>query len=335
MNSSKYIGHPNQISGVEEHILARGKGKGMTLLQVGNGMRLELTFSQDRAMDISRAQFNGDNMGYFSPCGYVSPCYYDHIGAGFLKSFTAGFLTTCGLTAVGSPCVDEGEELPLHGTISNTPCENYSYEENENEIVINALVRDASMFGRKLLLKRKFTISKQENTLLVEDCVENKGTEVSPCMLLYHFNMGYPLLTQNARVVVPSTDVKARDDHAREDIANALKMEEPQAGYVERCYFYDVIEKDNMASVGIFNPDINKGIKMSFDKKTLDHFTEWKMMGETEYVLGLEPANCTPEGRDVMRKQGKLKFVEPGGCYKTTIKLEFTDCQECIADLQS
>lgn len=33
------------------------------------------------------------------------------------------FLTTCGLQAVGSPCTDEGEELPLHGSIANYPCE--------------------------------------------------------------------------------------------------------------------------------------------------------------------------------------------------------------------
>ena len=93
---NKYIGHPAQISGVEEVILAKGKGKGMTLLQVRNGLGLELVLSADRAMDIARVTFKGDNIGYFSPCGYVAPGFYDNRGNGFLKSFTAGFLTTCG-----------------------------------------------------------------------------------------------------------------------------------------------------------------------------------------------------------------------------------------------
>lgn len=39
---------------------------------------------------------------------------------------------------------------------------------------------------------------------------------------------------------------------------------------------------------------------------------EWKMMGVHDYVLGLEPCNCTPDGRDVMRQQGRLKFLQPG-----------------------
>ena len=58
---NKYIGHPAQISGVEELILAKGKGKGMTLLQVRNGLGLEITLSADRAMDIARVTFKGNN----------------------------------------------------------------------------------------------------------------------------------------------------------------------------------------------------------------------------------------------------------------------------------
>lgn len=36
------------------------------------------------------------------------------------------------------------------------------------------------------------------------------------------------------------------------------------------------------------------------------------MMGVRDYVLGLECGNCYPDGRDVMRKTGMLKFLAPG-----------------------
>ena len=114
-----YIGHPHQIYGVEELRLTGGKGDGMRLLSVRNGKGLELLLSMDRCADLARVTLKGDNYGYFAPCGFVAPQYYDGKGDGFLKSFTAGFLTTCGLTAVGTPCTDAGEELPLHGTVSN------------------------------------------------------------------------------------------------------------------------------------------------------------------------------------------------------------------------
>ena len=35
------------------------------------------------------------------------------------------------------------------------------------------------------------------------------------------------------------------------------------------------------------------------------------MMGIRDYVLGLECGNCYPDGRDVMRRTGMLKFLEP------------------------
>lgn len=330
MNQNSYIGHNSQICGVEESILTRGKGKGMTLLNVRNGKGLNLTFSADRAMDISRVEYLGFNIGYFSPCGYVAPQFYDKDGTGFLKSFTAGFLTTCGLTAVGSPCVDEGETLPLHGTISNTPSENYYYTEDENEIKISATVRDAAIFNRKLLLCRTYTISKSENLIKIDDTVKNIGGETAPCMLLYHMNMGYPLLSENAVVNIPHTSVRARNAHAQEDIENSLVMEKPQSGYEERCYYYDVKAKNTTAAVGIFNPDIERGLVISFDKTSLDRFTQWKMMGEGEYVLGLEPGNCTPDGRDINRRDGILKFIDPNEEYKTHLEIKFTQNTEDI-----
>ena len=80
-------------------------------------------------------------------------------------------------------------------------------------------------------------------------------------------------------------------------------------GFEEQCYFHS-FEAEGKAP--IYNPDIHKGLTISFDPKSLDYFTEWKMMGYRDYVLGLEPGNCHPDGRDVMRKEGTLKFLQPG-----------------------
>lgn len=304
---NKYIGHPAQISGVEELILAKGKGKGMTLLQVRNGLGLEITLLADRAMDIARVTFKGNNLGYFSPCGYVAPGFYDNRGAGFLKSFTAGFMTTCGLTAVGSPCTDNGEELPLHGTIANTPCENYSYEETESEITVKAQVRDAAIFAHQLILEREYRISKTENKVLLCDKIKNIGSAEAPLEVLYHCNIGYPLLSENTVLDIPASVTEPRNDHAKKGLSDCLKMEKPQRGYEEMCYYHTL----SQGKVSAYSPDIKKRVTISFDIAELPCFVEWKMMGEHDYVLGLEPGNCLPDGRDVMRQKGMLEFLKP------------------------
>ncbi len=304
-----YIGHEEQLYGVESVRLSGGKGDGMRLLNVRNATGLAFTVSVDRCADISRLSFKGDNFGYFAPCGYVAPQYYVDKGAEFLKSFTAGFFTTCGLTAVGSPCTDNGEELPLHGTIGNTSCENIGYWVTEDAIHIKALVRDAALFARKLLLEREYVCPLYENVIYMTDTVTNIGSEESPFELLYHCNMGYPLLSENAKVTIPAEEVIPRNEHAASGLSQCLVMEKPQKGYEEMCFYHKLSGKP---VVSIYNEDIKKGLELSFDTKELKCFTEWKMMGQQEYVLGLEPGNCYPDGRDVMRAKNMLEFLKPG-----------------------
>lgn len=317
---NKYVGHHSQIRGIEEHTLVGGKGNGMRLLSVRNGKGLDVTISVDRCMDISRASYKGVNVGYFAPSGYVAPSYYS---GDFLKSFTAGFFTTCGLTTVGAPSEDEGEYCPLHGTISNIPAESFSYDETEEGITVTAKIREASLFGRKLLLKRKYFISYTENVIKLEDEIVNEGSSDSPLMMLYHCNMGYPLLNENSKVVIPNKGVIPRNETAKKGLDDALKMQKPERGYEEQCFFYDVLDKNNIAKVGIYSPDENIGLVLSFDKSTLSKFTEWKMMGENDYALGLEPGVCIPEARHILRERGELKILEPGESYKTSLSFEF------------
>ena len=124
-------------------------------------------------------------------------------------------------------------------------------------------------------------------------------------------------------IKIPNNKVTPRNEHAKTDIDNALNMKTPQANYEECCFYYDMMEKDGVASAGIFNADINKGVVLSYNTDTLPCFTQWKMMGKRDYVLGLEPGNCTPDGRDVLRKAGTLKFLEPDENCTTAVKFTF------------
>ncbi|MCH4191108.1 MAG: aldose 1-epimerase family protein [Butyrivibrio sp.] len=307
---NEYIGHPSQISGVEEHLLVGGRGNGMRIYEINNGKGMFLTVSPDRNGDITRLRYRGHNLSYMSPCGYVAPSYYDSRGTNWLKSFTAGFLTTCGLQAVGNPCTDEGEELPLHGSISNQPSEHSWWEETDEQITVHTTTRDEQIFGRKLVLERSLEISKMENLFEINDTIRNTGDRREPVEVLYHMNIGYPLLSEKSILKIPSETVLPRDEHAEADIENWMHMEEPQKNFRERCYYHKFADERGRASIE--QPEIGTGLDISFDASVLDGFVEWKMMGVRDYVLGLECGNCYPDGRDVMRKMGMLKVLDPG-----------------------
>lgn len=320
MKNNPYIGHSSQLCSVEEVRLIGGRGDGMRLLQIRNATGMELTVSEDRCADLSRLIFKGVNMGYFTPNGYVAPAYYDDKDIGWLKSFTAGFLTTCGLNSVGAPCEDAGEILPQHGSISNTPCEHIWWTEDEDNIYVHAKINDSGLFSRKLYMHRTITCGKQENRITIEDTIENQGDTEYPAMLLYHMNMGYPLLSENAVIDIPSVAVTPRNERAAEGLNSWKQMLPPTPGFEEQCYDHTL---KGESRVMIYNPDIHKGVAIEYDADELYCFTQWKMMGARDYVLGLEPGNTHTKGRDLMRKEGKLKILQPGESvtYKVTVSL--------------
>lgn len=324
MNS--YIGHQLQMYGIEEYRLVGGKGDGMRLLEVRNGKGLEMKILPDRGCDISRLTFKGNNMSFFSPCGYVHPAYYQKSGTDWLRSFTAGFLTTCGLDNVGPACCDDGECLPFHGSMANTPAEHCFWHLNEEELIIEAQIPDEVIFGRKLKLTRKIFVSLQENKFTIEDTIENTGEVRQPFEILYHLNMGYPLLDEDSIVEISSVGVLPRDEHAKEDLENWNQMIKPEPGYQERCYYHKFA--DGTGSASIFQPKLGQGLRITFDAEKLDGFVEWKQMGVRDYALGLECGNCYPAGRDVMRKNGMLKFLDVGERITYRVNIEMLEANQ-------
>lgn len=308
MRINPYIGHTFQLLGVEEYTLHNGKKEGMRVLHVKNGLGLEMCIVLDRGGDISSLTLNGKNLSYLTPNGYVSNKYYDNKGAGWIKNFTAGFLTSCGFDNVGTPSVDEDGEHPLHGSINQIPVEAYSYEIVDDKCIdIRLITLDEGIFARKLRRERHIIVSLEKNEFDIKDQILNRGDAEIPVLVLYHFNMGYPLLKEDSIVRVCAESVEPRDDHAATNIKNCLKMEQPQKGYQEMCYYHKMIK----GLAGIYSPSSNIGVVLSYDKDSLKCFTEWKMMGYRDYVLGLEPGNVNPDGYTINKKKGLLTYLKP------------------------
>ena len=142
-------------------------------------------------------------------------------------------------------------------------------------------------------------------------------------LILYHINMGYPLLDEDSVITIPAKKVVPRDDHATIDVENWMNMQKPTPGYQEKCYYHQFGDRKGIAD--IYQPKLNTGLTISFDAELLDGFVEWKMMGVRDYVLGLECGNCYPDGRKAMRESGMLKVLEPGESKAYCVKVKLRD----------
>lgn len=329
----EHTGHLSQLFEVKEYRLLGGKSEGMRAVDVDNGSGLAATILVDRGMDLGRVSFRGINMSFISPCGYVAPEYYQPMGTYWLQSFTAGMMTTCGLTNIGGAGEDHGEILGLHGKIANIPAEQFCARVTETkesaEVVMEGLLRHSEPFKENLLLTRKITIKYGVNQICIHDTIENIGYRTVPYMMLYHCNLGYPLLDERSEIMIPSHKVTAKDDHAETGIDRFNQTEIPTGDYAEMCYFHEMKKDPNgFSAAAVYNPGNEVGLCLRFSADTLDYFTEWKMMAKGDYVLGLEPCNAPLSGRAAAREEGRLKFLAPGEKTENKLCFEFFGAED-------
>lgn len=312
----KYVGNPEQLFSLQRVKREDGKAEGVSLIEVKNRSGMEFSVNISRGLDIPYLSFHGENIGYISPCGIVAPQYFDDKGTGFLKSFTAGFLTTCGLKTAGEPCRYGGEEYGLHGNISHTPSENVKYEivESENRTYANicGTVRDAVIFGDRLCLERNIRCDYRKKKFVIRDTVKNEGYKKARHMILYHYNIGYPILSPESDIYIPSSKIIPRNAYSKQGIYQCTQPETPNPEYKEMAFYHTLIpDKKNWSTVCVFNPNLEIGVALKINLRTLDHFVQWKMMGAGDYVIGLEPGNTTIDGIENAIDNGSMKYLEP------------------------
>ncbi len=333
------IGRLSQIGGISHFVHAEGKAKGVSTLRVRTARGLEFWVLPDKGMDISEASYKGRSLSWHSPTGITHPAFYSSQGTEWLRTFGGGLLCTCGLSTAGSPSEDQGESLGLHGSIANTPAEHVSWSEDwtgdDCVLAVSGRVREVSVHGPNLVLHRTISTSLHGAQFTLHDVVENQGFADCPLMILYHFNFGFPLLTERSALHCPSLHVEPQDASSSHKLEQWSSFEAPEQGAEERVYFHRM-QPDPLGRVKVVlvsdraKPDF--GVALSYDAEGLPEFVQWRMPGTNHFVLGLEPANCRVLGRAVERGRGTLQTIAPGERREFRVQLSLLDSVEEVAD---
>lgn len=314
---SERVGRIEQLAEIRPVVVDDGTGRGLRALDVTTGGGLAFRVLVDRALDVSVCSYRGLPVAWSSPVGEVHPAYYEPEGLGWLRSFQGGLFVTCGLDHFGAPSEDAGERLGLHGRVGHLParavCSHASWEGDEYLMELRGEVRQARVFGENLVLRRKISTSLGASGLRIEDKVTNEGFEPTPHMLLYHFNLGFPLISAEAELRLETEETVARDEDAEAGLGSWGRFEEPTAGYREQVFRHRPAAESGIVTVEVLNPAVGLRLGLSYRLEELPHLFQWKMMGRGTYVLGIEPANSSGiEGRAAAREREDLPFLEPG-----------------------
>jgi len=312
------VGDISQLGGVRTSTLNDGIEKGVHTVEVRTGTGFRFVVLPDRGMDISEAEHAGRSLCWRSGTGDVAPSFYEPAARGWLRGFSGGLLTTCGLTYLGPPGVDEGEALGQHGRASYIPAHNVwadgEWADDEYVMWVQGKVSETTSVTPKLTMTRKISTRLGADRLTIEDKIENEGHTSSPFMMLYHFNFGFPLLSEDAVFVSPSTSVITVDRQKVEDPDLYRLCQKPTAAFQDSVLRHEVVpDADGYVTAAIINRGVAPfGTFVRYRWRELPHLWQWKMLGQGVYTVAVEPANCWIEPRAEARRRGELKFLEPG-----------------------
>lgn len=282
------ISNFEQIASIHRYTMTEGREKGLDIIDCDNG-NIRFLLNVNKACDIMRLYHKGQNMSFLSKNGFTQR------ETPFLNRFEGGMLYTCGLDSIGGR---EGYEL--HGTLHNIPSQIVRAECDESGIVVEAILRDSALFGKNLVLKRKITSPIGGDGVTLEDTLANEGFCEQDYCLLYHINVGYPMLDDGAKVVaevekcVPRTPWSKENEHLIHDVTS------PVPGGEETCYFLSL----GTPEAAIVNEKLGKKLTVSYSGDTLPYFVEWKSMVSGDYALGLEPSTTELDDRFTYSKLG-------------------------------
>ncbi len=324
----RLTGSPEQAFGAELFERLDGRERGVRVVRLRSG-EIEIEVVVDRALDISHASVRGIPMAWISPTGVASPALAENAGWGPFRTFFGGLLTTCGLDHTLGPVEVEtpwyqypGQStraFPLHGRISTTPAILRGYgvdwEAEEPAVFVRGEVRQATVFGECLTMEREIRIPIGSGEIQLRDRVRNDGYAPTPHMVLYHVNAGWPLLGPHARVVVVGGEPRVATPAAKD--ADWHAVESPARGVVEQVWEHTpLVDQTGRGYAAIINTDIGDGraaaLEVRWDMATLPRLFQWRVMSESNYVVGLEPGNLPLEGREVAAANGDLVMIEPG-----------------------
>lgn len=328
---------PESIAAANGHFrlhwekLSGGLREGVHVLTVDTGA-VRVAILPERGMGIWKCWRNDTEFGWQSPVrGPVHPHFVpiqDASGIGWLEGFDE-LVVRCGLESNGAPELDDRGHVryPLHGRIANRPAYRLTVEVDPMAGVLDVRgwVEETRFLIRSTSLMTHYQFRVNQPGIAITDTVTNLSANATTIQLLYHINVGQPILEAGSRFFAASKKVSPRNAHAAKDIASWTTYKPPTPGYVEQVYFTQpYADAQHWSTAMLTDSRQDQAFAVRYDTKTLPCLTLWKNTAAVEdgYVTGLEPATGFPNTRSFEEKQGRLVALASGESKRFRLQLE-------------
>ncbi|MBQ9564344.1 MAG: aldose 1-epimerase family protein, partial [Synergistaceae bacterium] len=198
----------------------------------------------------------------------------------------------------------------LRTTPAEHLCGDAFWEGDEYHLKVSGEMREASLFGENIVLRRSLETVYGTSALTLTDEFENEAFREEPLMLLYHINLGWPFLNEHTRFYIPTKKVTPRDSASEGHEDRYNQMEVPKDNEPEYVFIHD-LKTDGEGNTEVIAVHMNIGLRIAWNVRNLPYFMQWKSIASGDYVVGLEPANSSVYGRPWHEERGTVHKLAP------------------------
>lgn len=324
------VGDIGQTFGLRPVEYASGKADMIRACDVDLASGLQFSVNESKALDIFKLCYKGLSYGFVTKSNLASPWYANELGMAYRSCFGAGFMYTCGLTNVGGECTEDGFYHNVHGRLKNIPAENLCRETIWNgddcEIRIAGDMRDGAFFGCNLVMHREIRARIGEKRIFVEDTIQNQGFAAEQLMLLYHLNLGFPILDEDTMLYAAVEKEEPLSEHTRKNDPDYARMIAPIDNNTEYLHALTLrSDAEGKTLCGAYNEKLGLGMYVRYNTDLMRYLIEWKCMSSGDYALGILPSNCKPFGRPGVREIGEEQYIQPFETMKASLEIGIID----------
>lgn len=282
---------------------------------------LTIKLSPTRGLGILSVEGDGVRLGWDSPVEEVVHPNNINLesrgGNGWLEGFNE-MMVRCGFEWTGHAVQADGMMYTLHGRAQNTPVSKLFVDIEDKApytITVSGLIKEKAF--KKSNLETWVRISHVPGTkeFTVHDTVTNQGDYPRDYQIIYHSNLGTPILEEGAKFVAPVKEVSPFNDYAATGLKNWQIYLGPTKNFDEMVYnIFPYADSKNQTQVMLANKAGDKGVGISFNTKQLPVLTLWKNTDTLKqgYVTGIEPGTSFAYPVTIEREQKRVPQLEPG-----------------------